>query len=231
MDLLLLSNSKMKGNPYLEWPKAYLKDFLQNVKTVAFVPFAGVTMSYDEYTDSVRKALEGYSLKITGIHTVDNKIDFVSKVDCIMVGGGNTFSLLSLLQKEKLVEPIRKAVIGGAKYVGWSAGSNMACPSLKTTNDMPIEQPESFDALNLISYQINPHFTNATIPNHGGESRELRIKEYLVRNPESTVVGVPEGMLIEVHGETTELKGKGEAFLFKAGQQPITLKTGKVFLS
>lgn len=220
----------MKGKPYLEWPKAYLKDFLKGVKKVAFVPFAGVTMSYDEYTDSVKQALNEFDLEIFGIHAVEDKVGLVESADCIMVGGGNTFSLLSTLQKEKLIEPIQKVVSGSAKYVGWSAGSNMACPTLKTTNDMPIEQPESFDALNLISYQINPHFTNATIPNHGGESREMRIQEYLVRNPQSTVVGLPEGMLIEVHGEITELKGTGEAVLFKAEQQPIYIKPGKVFL-
>lgn len=220
----------MKGQPYLEWPKEYLKDFLQSVKKVAFVPYAGVTMSYDEYTNSVIKAFDGFGLEIIGVHSVEDKIGLIREADCIMVGGGNTFSLLSTLQKEKLVNPINEAVSKGSRYVGWSAGSNMACPTLKTTNDMPIEQPESFNALGLISYQINPHFTNATIPNHGGESRELRIREYLVRNPDSIVVGLPEGMLIEVNGEDTELKGTGEALLFKAGKQPITMMPGKVVL-
>lgn len=230
MDLLLLSNSTMKGHPYLEWPQKYLKDFLHNVKKVAFVPYAGVTMNYDEYTSSITEALDSFDLNIIGIHSVKDKIAFIKEVDCIMVGGGNTFSLLSVLQSEKLINPIKEAVAGGCKYVGWSAGSNMACPTLKTTNDMPIEQPESFNALGLISYQINPHFTNATIPNHGGESRELRIREYLVRNASSVVVGLPEGMLIEVHGESTELKGTGEAFLFKAGSQPLVMKPGNVVL-
>ncbi|MCB0496800.1 MAG: dipeptidase PepE [Cyclobacteriaceae bacterium] len=218
----------MKGHPYLEWPQEYLKAFLKGIKKVAFVPYAGVTMSYNEYTDSVKKAFEEYEIAITGIHVVEDKVELIKRSDCVMVGGGNSFSLLNQLQKENLIEPIRKAVKSGIRYVGWSAGSNMACSTLKTTNDMPIEQPASFEAIGLIDYQINPHFTNETIPNHGGESRELRIKEYLVKNVESTVVGLPEGMLIEVHGNETELKGSGEAILFKAGQQPLKVKPGKV---
>ncbi len=218
MKLLLLSNSSLKGEPYLGWPQSYLKKFLQSVRTVVFVPYAGITISYDDYTNLVRKALASFNVVLSGIHTIDNKQKAIAEADCIMVGGGNTFSLLSKLQEEQIVQPINEAVKNGCKYVGWSAGANMACPTIKTTNDMPIEQPQSFDALGLINFQINPHFTNATIPNHGGESREMRLQEYLVRNPTSTVVGLPEGMLIEVEGENTFIKGEGEALLFRHNQ-------------
>lgn len=220
----------MKGQAYLGWPKKYLSSFLKGVNTIAFIPFAGVTFSYDEYTNSVQNALNEFDVEVIGIHTAIDKEALIKESDCVMVGGGNTFSLLSQLQNKNLVKPIQDAISGGKKYVGWSAGSNMACPTIKTTNDMPIEEPQSFDALNLVGFQINPHFTNETIPNHGGESRELRIKEFLVRNPEYVVVGLPEGMLIEVNNEETTLAGKGEAVLFKADQQPIYMKPGKVVL-
>ncbi|VAW28558.1 Alpha-aspartyl dipeptidase Peptidase E, partial [hydrothermal vent metagenome] len=139
------------------------------------------------------------------------------------------FSLLKKLQDEALIEPIKTAIAKGTKYVGWSAGANMACPTIKTTNDMPVEQPQSFNAIGLIDFQINPHFTNATIPNHGGETREMRLQEYLIKNPDSKVVGLPEGMLIEIEGEHAYLKGEGKAFLFKHKAEKQTLELGKLF--
>jgi dipeptidase E len=220
----------MKGQSYLGWPQEYLKKFLQGVKTVVFIPYAGVTVTYDEYTQSVSNALSEFGLEIIGAHTIAHKKEEILKADCVMVGGGNTFSLLKKLHEEGLTETIHSAVSKGAKYVGWSAGANMACPTIKTTNDMPIEQPQSFNAIGLITYQINPHFTNATIPNHGGESREMRIEEYLVKNPNSTVIGLPEGMLIEVNGENSYLKGEGEALLFKQGEDASKFKTGDLVI-
>ncbi len=228
MHLFLLSNSTMKGEAYLGWPQEHLKHFFKGVKNVVFIPYAGVTISYNEYTQSVVDSLSDFDLSIKGIHAIENKADEILKADCVMVGGGNTFSLLKRLQNENLISPIHKAVASGAKYIGWSAGANMACPTIKTTNDMPVEQPESFNALNLINFQINPHFTNATIPNHGGETREMRLQEYLVKNQNSTVVGLPEGMLIETNGEHTYLKGKGEALLFKHNEKTKILNLGKI---
>ncbi len=229
MKLLLLSNSTIKGQPYLGWPQSYLKDFLKGVRTVVFIPYAGVTISYDEYTKSVEEALVDFNLEIRGIHTFSNKKEEILKADCIMTGGGNTFSLLKKLQDEELIEPIKTAVNRGTKYVGWSAGANMACPTIKTTNDMPVEQPKSFNAIGLIDFQINPHFTNATIPNHGGETREMRLQEYLAKNPDSKVVGLPEGMLIEIEGENTYLKGSGEALLFRHNKETQVLNLGSIF--
>ncbi len=228
MQLLLLSNSTIKGQPYLGWPKSYLKEFLTGVRSVVFVPYAGVTISYDDYTQSVVNALNEFDLEIKGIHAVENKQEEIRQADCVMVGGGNTFSLLKKLQEENLVTTIKDAAQNGAKYVGWSAGSNMACPTIKTTNDMPVEQPQSFNAINLIDFQINPHFTNATIPNHGGETREMRLEEYLVKNQDSKVIGLPEGMLIHVDGESVKLKGDGEAFLFSYGNEKQILQLGEL---
>lgn len=230
MQLLLLSNSTMKGQSYLGWPKEYLRSFLHGVKTVVFIPYAGVTIGYDEYTLSLQNALIDFKLDIVGVHTIEDKVEQILKADCVMVGGGNSFSLLKKIQDENLIEPIKKAVAKGAKYMGWSAGANMACPTIKTTNDMPVEQPSSFNAIGLIDYQINPHFTNATLPNHGGETREMRLQEYLVKKPKSTVIGLPEGMLIEVDGERSYLKGEGQAYMFTYGQDRVELKAGRLEL-
>ncbi len=230
MELLLLSNSTLKNQPYLGWPKSYLKEFLQGIRSVVFVPYAGVTVSYDDYTTSVKEALADFDMDIKGVHTLANAKEEISNADCIMIGGGNTFSLLAKLQEQGLLSVINEAVSNGCKYVGWSAGANMACPTIKTTNDMPIEQPQSFDALGLIEFQINPHFTNATLPNHGGETREMRLKEYLVKNPKSDVVGLPEGMLIEIDAEKAYLKGEGEAYLFRHNQETQVLAVGNIHL-
>ena len=230
MRLLLLSNSTMKGTPYLEWPQSYLQKFLLDVDELLFIPYAGVTMSYDVYTNSVAEALEPTGTKVLGIHSVENKHSAIENAQCIAVGGGNTYHLLATMQNENLIEPINKAVINGASYIGWSAGSNVACPTIMTTNDMPIIEPQSFSALNLVDFQINAHYTTKTIAGHGGESRDLRLQELLMVNKEMKVVGLPEGKLLELNGDKWYLKGiDGEqAMIFTANQKPKELTDGEV---
>lgn len=192
------------------------------------MPYAGVTMTYDEYTSSVQTAFDGLNIKVTGIHQVGNMSSSIAKAQCIIIGGGNTFSLLAEIQRHELLFDLRDAARGDIPFVGWSAGSNMACPSIKTTNDMPIEEPDNFSALHLINFQINPHYTEATIPNHGGESRDLRLQEFLVKNQHTPVVGLPEGMLLEVEDEKVILKGTGEAKLFNYGRPTQDLRPGEI---
>lgn len=220
----------MKGTPYLEWPQSYLKSFLKDIEELLFIPYAGVTMSYDEYTDSVSKALETTNTKVVGIHTLVDKQAAIENAQCIAVGGGNTFHLLYCMQKANIVEAINKAVKNGASYIGWSAGSNVACPTIMTTNDMPIVEPDSFSALNLIDFQINAHYTTKTISGHGGESRDLRLKELLTINVDMKVVGLPEGKLLELDNDKWYLKGiNGEqTMIFAAAQAPIELIDGEV---
>ncbi|BDD10144.1 peptidase E [Fulvitalea axinellae] len=218
--LLLLSNSTNPGEDYLDWPKDYLADFMSGeFKNIVFVPYAGITISYDEYTERLNGALGKIGLKATGIHEATDPVKAIQNADAIFVGGGNTFELLSQLYKNKLVEPIREKLNSGTPYVGWSAGSNMACPTVKTTNDMPITFPPSFDALSLIPFQINPHYTEATLPNHGGETRKMRLAEYLEINQDSTVVCLPEGTLLHVEGETMVYKGKKEGKVLTYGNE------------
>lgn len=226
MKLLLLSNSTAPGQPYLDWPLGHLAQFCSGVSKILFVPYAGVTMSYDEYTNSVREAFKKINIEVEGLHEMGSMSSAIAKAQCIVVGGGNTFSLLSSIYDHELLFDLRDAVKSGTRFIGWSAGSNVACPTIKTTNDMPIEQPKAFGALNLVPFQINPHYTEATIPNHGGESRKQRLLEYLERNQSSTVIGLPEGMLIEIRDDITELKGEGTAVLLKHGQESQELSPG-----
>ncbi len=222
MRLLLLSNSTNFGEEYLGYPKQDIKKFLgEDVKNILFIPYAGVTISYDEYSDRVGKVYEELGYNLTGIHTHDNPVKAVAEAESIAVGGGNTFELLNQLYKKELIEPIKVKVHSGMPFMGWSAGSNMACPSIMTTNDMPIAEPPSFTALDLISFQINPHYTEATIPNHGGESRNMRIEEYLEINREAIVVGLPEGMIIKVEGNSFSLIGEKGAKIFKYGTEAV----------
>lgn len=209
MKLLLLSNSTMPGEAYFTWPQPYVKQFLgTEVKNVLFIPFAGVTISFDRYTEMMQDVMGGLGYSITSVHAQSDMVKAVENAEAIAVGGGNSFQLLKLIQENGLIDPIRNRVESGAPYVGWSAGSNVACPTIRTTNDMPIVEPPSFDALNLVPFQINPHFTNKTIPNHGGESREQRLKEFLVANKEMEVMGIPEGTYIEVDSKGTFYQGK-----------------------
>src|SRR5687767_10626263 len=197
MRLLLLSNSKNYGGQYLEHAKPVIKEYLAaDVKTVLFVPFAGVRVSYDDYTSLVRTHFEEMGYKIVSVHELDNPNEAVRNAEAIAVGGGNTFHLLQKLYETGLFESIRTRVREGAPFMGWSAGSNVACPTIKTTNDMPIIEPRSFKALGLVPFQINPHYTDALIPNHQGETRADRIAEFVEINPDLYVVGLREGSIL-----------------------------------
>lgn len=227
MPLLLFSNSTMAGEPYLAWTRPWLDPFLKSVETIVFVPYAAVDITYDEYTARVNKGLD--TKRVVGIHTIADKAGAIANADCVMVGGGNTFSLLCRCQEEELLDPIRRAVASGAKYVGWSAGANLACPTIKTTNDMPIEAPAGLDALGLIPFQINPHFIAEAAQNHAGESRVQRIKEFLIRNPELPVLGMREGSLISVEAGIYTLEGI-DATWFRQGQETRSVSQGPLDL-
>ena len=146
-----------------------------------------------------------------------------------MVGGGNTWNLVRHLHQNGLIEPVRRRVLAGTPYVGWSAGANVACPTMQTTNDMPVVDPLGFDTFGLVPFQINPHYTDRQIEGHGGETREERILEYLAANPKSTVVGLREGCMLNVEGEHVRYVGKNNLRLFINGRQPIELEPDEDF--
>lgn len=228
--LLLLSNSVIPGLGYLEYAKENILDFFgKTVKNIAFVPFAGVTVPWNAYEARVSEVFEELGYHIFSLHHETYPVKALEKADAICVGGGNTFKLVHDLHKSGLMEAIRDRVLKGIPYCGWSAGSNVACPTLRTTNDMPIIEPPSFNCMNLVPFQINPHYLDANPEGHGGETREQRILEFLEQNPEITVVGLREGTILRVEGDHITLIGNRQARIFKKGEAAYELNSGNNF--
>ena len=224
--LLLLSNSKNYGGGYLEHAGIAIKDFLgEQIRTVLFVPFAGVRISFDEFTVMVRERFQEMGYELNSVHETGNPHDAVKSAEAIVVGGGNTFHQLSCLYETDLLETIRARANDGTPYIGWSAGSNVACPTIKTTNDMPVVEPRSFDALGLVPFQINPHYTDAHPPGHSGETRAERIAEFIQVNPNVSVVGLREGSMLRIEGSTIKLLGDKDARIFQKGKEPADYNT------
>jgi len=227
MKLLLLSNSTMAGKPYLSWANEYFQLFIgKNPKNILFLPYAGVNVYWEGYTKKVADYFSQFGHHTTSIYKQKDFEKIISETDIIMVGGGNTFHLVYYLHKNSLIDLIREAVLNGKPYIGWSAGANIACPTLCTTNDMPIIQPRNFNTLNLVQFQINPHYTDVNPKGHAGETREDRIMEYLEINRDKTVIGLREGSGLLIENGRFKLIGKKRAKLFRYGQETEELKAG-----
>lgn len=226
MRLLLISNSTNAGEEYLKYPIENIREFLGDVKEVLFVPYAAVTFSYDDYVKKVQNRFDEIGVKVRGTHEFADPLTQITKAECIVVGGGNTFALTKKMQQEGLIQAIRERVMAGVPYIGWSAGSNVTCPTICTTNDMPIVQPESFNAINAIPFQINPHYLDKNPEGHAGETREQRIEEYIKANPDMYVAGLREGCMFRVEGTKLELIGPRPLRVFKYGQQPVEYQAG-----
>jgi dipeptidase E len=225
--LLLLSNSTMPGTAFFTWPKPWVKSFLAgDHKLIAFIPYAALTMSYDSYSDIVSKAFDSMGYAIQSVHSVADPRALVRTADVIVVGGGNSFALLDNMYRQELLAAVQDRVREGALYIGWSAGANLACPTIKTTNDMPVVMPPSLDALGLVPFQINPHYHELKFQNQGGETRKERLEEFLIVNPDQKVLGLPEGMLVQRLGSELLLLGDGTAKLYPPGSQPLPLRGG-----
>lgn len=223
--LLLLSASREGQTDYLEHALPMMDAFLpSSVSDILFIPYAGFAMGYDAYEEKVSNALKGINRKVVSIHQFDDPVKAVEKAQAIAIGGGNTFYLLKQLYDNELVDAIRKKVNAGTPYMGWSAGSNMAGLTICTTNDMPIVQPRSFNALALVPFQINPHYTDYQPPNHNGETRAERIYEYTRANPHRYVVGIKEGTALERQGDQLFLRGQKDGLIFRDGEGIKTIK-------
>lgn len=230
MRLLLISNSTNAGEEYLDYPKMEIQKFLGDKKvTGLFIPYAGVTISFDDYSQRVKSRFNEIGHDIQSIHEVDDPIAAVKKAESIIVGGGNTFNLLKMVQDNGLIGPIREKVMNGTPYIGWSAGSNLTCPSIRTTNDMPVVEPDSFKAFNLIPFQINPHYLDKNPDGHAGETREDRINEFLIANKNTTVFGLREGCMLRIEGKEMQLIGNKSVRIFRYGQTPLELNAGQNF--
>lgn len=233
--LLLISNSTNFGEDYLEWPRPYISEFLNKtgIKRVLFVPYAGVALSdksvedsYDAYEERVNKVFNLLGFEIYSIHREMDPAQSIKDALAIAVGGGNTFHLVYKLHELKLMKALKEAVENGVPFMGWSAGANVACPTMRTTNDMPIIEPESLNCLGLVNFQINPHYLDASVEGHGGETREQRLEEFMVINNNVYVAGLREGTLLSIEGGSIELKGGRPMRLFRYGQNPREFNPG-----
>jgi dipeptidase E len=178
-----------------------------------------VEKSFDLYEERVKKIFREMGFVLNSIHRESNPVVAVNEAESIVIGGGNTFHLVLMMQELGVMEAIRRKVSRGIPFVGWSAGANVACPTMKTTNDMPICEPPSFNCLKFVPFQINPHYLDANPAGHAGETREQRILEFLTVNREVTVVGLREGCLLKVIGDTMNLVGNRPLRLFRFGME------------
>lgn len=217
--ILMFSSSKVGSEDYLQHTIPMLSQYLPNIKELLFIPFAGVSISWDDYTKKVQSGLTNYQVK--GIHQFSNPHQALENAQAILVGGGNTFNLLNQLYQQNLFYTVKNQVKKGTPYVGWSAGSNICGDSIRTTNDMPIIQPISFDALNFLPFQLNPHYTDYQAPGHNGETRAQRIEEFCILNPDMPVIGIREGTALLLQGESLSLKGKLDGVVFEGTKQRI----------
>lgn len=216
--ILAFSSSRAGNGGYLETAVPIIKDFLEDkVLKIAFIPFASVRNDYDDYTSMVRNGLGGLPYLIETA-TPEQAVEVIEKADAIMVGGGNTFKLLHDIYSLKLLDLIRDKINKGTPYIGWSAGSNILGPTIGTTNDMPVIEPKSFNALGLLPFQINPHYANVKPAGHNGETRDQRLEEFIVLNPDLPIVGLPEGTALKLDKGLLGLLGATPAILFQAGE-------------
>lgn len=224
MRLLLISNSTNHGEGYLEHCEEQIRDFLAGVERLLFVPYA--LHDRDGYAKAARERFAAMDIAVESLHEARDVREAVHNAEAMFVGGGNTFRLLRSIQNKGLREVIRGRVKDGMPYMGSSAGTNLAGPTIRTTNDMPIVEPESFKALRLVPFQINPHYLDPDPDSqHMGETRETRIREYLEEN-EAPVLGLREGTLLRREGDALTLHGSRPARLFRPGQEPEEFAPG-----
>ncbi len=224
MHLLLISNSTQHGGGYLDHCAEEVADFLGGIRDVIFVPYA--LADWNGYTSKTKDRYAAMNVRVTGIQEYEDKAAALAACPALHVGGGNTFRLLKKLYEENLVETIRARVRQGMRYIGASAGTNVATVSIRTTNDMPIVYPPTFDALGLVPFNINPHYLDADPRStHQGETREQRIMEFHEEN-DYPVVGLREGTMLRVEGHSVQLKGLYAARIFRKGQTPTEFSPG-----
>jgi dipeptidase E len=222
--ILLISNSTLFGSGYLDHAADEIQSFLFDVKRVLFVPYA--LHDRDDYAATAAARFQRMGYELNSVHTSAHPAQAVNETDAVFIGGGNTFRLLKALYDFDLFGSIKRRVAEGMPYIGSSAGSNVAAPTIKTTNDMPIVEPPSFAALGLVPFQINPHYLDAD-PNsqHMGETRETRLLQFLEEN-ETPVAGLREGAMIRIENGVMTLKGSTGARIFRKGLAPVEVSPG-----
>ena len=224
-NIIIASTSTLHNGDYLEYILEDLTSFFENTKTILFIPYARPGgISHDDYTEKSSKSFSKINKTVIGIHTFKNPIEAIKNAQGIFVGGGNTFVLTNQLYKNNLIDILKTAVNNGIPYLGTSAGSNICGLTIKTTNDMPIIYPPSFNALGLLPFNINPHYLDPdTTSKHMGETRETRIKEFHNFNTHP-VIGLREGSWLLVEGKSVILKGTLTARVFEYNKSPYEVK-------
>lgn len=226
-NLLIVSTSTVHGKPYLSYMNEDIKKHFLGCTEIVFIPFARPGgMSWDDYTNVARKYFAQHNIEVKGIHQFDDAKKALEMAQGVFTGGGNTFVLLKELYHQDLIVDLRNKVAGGMPYMGTSAGSNLTGMTVNNTNDMPIVYPPSFDSIGAIPFNINPHYLDPD-PNskHMGETRETRIKEFLVFNT-IPVVGLREGSFLKVSGNSIQLHGDLPMRIFEKGKEPYEVKSG-----
>ena len=222
MRLLLISNSTLHGSGYLDHAEEKIRAFLGETRRALFVPYA--LFDRDAYAAQARARFKKMGVDLSSIHEAAEPQRAIEDAPALFVGGGNTFRLLDSLQRLSLVEPIRRRVSEGMAYIGSSAGSVIACPTIRTTNDMPIVQPASFDALGLVPFQINAHYLDPDPRStHMGETREVRLRQFHEENA-APVVGLREGTMLRVENGSVLLQGVAAARIFRRGKEPVEVR-------
>jgi dipeptidase E len=224
MSLLLLSSSATHARPYLSHALQAIAAHLSGRKRLLFVPYA--LADHDGYTATVAEAMRPIGVSVEGLHLHPDPASAVSAAEAVFVGGGNTFRLLRSLRRAGLLGPLRDRVRAGLAYLGSSAGTNLACPTIRTTNDMPILDPGGLGALGLVPFQINPHYLDPDPGStHQGETRAQRLTEFCEEN-DVPVLAMREGTWLQVDGEVAALRGASGAVLFRRGRQPEEIAAG-----
>ncbi|SUJ23204.1 Peptidase E [Sphingobacterium spiritivorum] len=226
--LMVISTSTVYGSDFLVYIRDRIADFIGE-KQILFIPYARPSgISYDDYTSKVSQALASLGIAVRGIHEFENPAQAIREASSIFTGGGNTFLLLKTLQEKGLLSVLKEEIEKGKPYVGTSAGSNLTGLTISTTNDMPIVYPQGFDALQILPFNINPHYLDPD-PNstHKGETRETRIQEFHVYNAQP-VLGIREGSWLEVESGQIVLAGNLTARLFRQGAAPVELSPGQL---
>ncbi|HEX7046319.1 MAG TPA: dipeptidase PepE [Gammaproteobacteria bacterium] len=226
MNLLLMSSSRTADSGFLEANAEQIVETLSG-RHALFIPYAVVGETRRSGLDFVSARFKELGVVIDNIDAAKDPVDAVRNAQAVLVSGGNTFCLLKSLYDNGLIDALRERVRNGMPYIGWSAGSNVAGKSIRTTNDMPITYPPSFRALDLLPFQINPHFTDEMPEGLRGETREQRIEEFLAVNPQETVIALPEGDALRVTGDKMQLVGTHDAWLFRAGKPRQRLAAGR----
>lgn len=227
MNIILASTSTLFGGEYLEYLREELIQLYNGIDEIVFVPFARPSgISHDEYTAKARSFFETINIKVKGLHEFEDKTEALNNAKGYFTGGGNTFLLVKTLHEEGLMSVLKQNAENGKPYLGCSAGSNIGGLNMKTTNDMPIVYPPSFDCMGLVPFNLNPHYLD---PNpdlkHNGETRETRIKEFLTQN-DVKVVGLREGNWIRRIGDQITVEGNELTRIFEKDKEPYEIETG-----